>query len=786
MISSSDVGDERENSADSRSFADNSSDSSIIMGSVKENMDYDNDDSEHTNGEELNSERDDIDSEHIGNDSEDEAVCLEYEGASIHYPRTSDQEDYSSQDSDESMDDPRTTDKNGRYETSGDSMSETDHKTPIYERKYEEKSDNTSKLSLESKLVLLEEEKRLILLQNEVLLSRERSIYEKLESLEEDYGIQTTSLLQAERKASKIQKELELQRCKFEARNKTLENNYRDLCDKVAANEDNCYKMRLEMQKIKLQNTILEELLENKNVLVEQLERRLNSIKAPKVSYEEQKDESGYVLDSQSQAPYEKQQEEDKEVTTPIIHEDGLSKQVKILKSRLEASQRQIKTILSELAHYVAQSVAVPSDALPGKYDDYSTLIVDYNLQSAKLAELELEHDLYSSRASRFGELEAQIKFLTSELAEKTRASKEAEKALVTSYTEKVDDLKEKNSDLQTELKHTKTLYKDLQRTTETIRSENSELKNSLSTHVESLEDLKSQKNELTLENESLHRRVQKYTRDLQMLKDEHREVLERERTNTIVFNEYIRRADDKISKFENLQTHDPVSIPLDGTDTSLDIANASPNSLKAILEDLSSIKLLISSNAQSIGTDKPDKDLDYKTKISTLEAENKRIVENYGSLKNVLESTDGIHNKYNKLKETFKTIVSDLLKREKVLIDSLRNAVVECHTSKKRLRELESQISEGDCKCSKYFKNVDGSIGSIDGKKSKSCYCKSKHLTRLRDVIIRKAQKCESCTIAKLSLNPVTHLSASQKRLSVESSTGNPTRIATRSQTNN
>ncbi|UVC54478.1 hypothetical protein MACJ_004026 [Theileria orientalis] len=111
-----------------------------------------------------------------------------------------------------------------------------------------------------------------------------------------------------------------------------------------------------------------------------------------------------------------------------------------------------------------------------------------------------------------------------------------------------------------------------------------------------------------------------------------------------------------------------------------------------------------------------------------------------------------GLEEKYRKLKESFRNTTASLLRKEKILLDSLKKTVLECHTYKEKLHSLSGSAHEPKtCNCASMAKPRDSKA-----KQLANCWCSSKSNLGLRQEIVKRAVACETAALdsMKKSLN--------------------------------
>ncbi|EAN31792.1 hypothetical protein TpMuguga_04g00440 [Theileria parva strain Muguga] len=658
-----------------------------------------------------------------------------------------------------------------------------------------------SNSSTESRCSILQEEIRLLKLENDLLLSREKSLKDRLELLGNDNETLNTKVLEYEVKVSSLNKEIDLVKCRSEARQSTLENNYRELCSKIAASEELNQKMRFDLNQQRAKNTVLEELVENKNTAIAELERRMEHL-APS-----------------------------SQITVKLNGEVQSDDKYKDLKYRLHATERQLDQVVTELSKVVSHNTSLNNDAnskTSTKYLDYRALIKDYNQKSLRVKELE-ERLSSDENKSKIATLEDSIKILNEKLATRSNALKETERELKEFYSKQLDDLRTNISEhkqmIDSKVQELNT-YRDR---IESMKME-LDLKNkSIIDKNEALNREKSQNHEIFLENESLKRKINEYMDQIRSLKLENQVLLDREATHIAEFKNYSNETDLKLKKMELVLRHTqqmnnkPNSTQNDETDKK-DYSEFK----NQLLEEFSEIKQLLNTLERSKKEQQQNNNLiltlrhQNDTTMTALREENKNALNSFSeknnttltelkqqnmnlattvtdnvnkvlnslnnnsdnllkeiksqleSLKdelraseaekfvpetptktpnldeaNIEASDDSLSEKYNKLKESFKETTTTLLRKEKVLIDSLKKTVLECHTYKMQLEELKNSTPNADdnagvtksslkCSCKDMVKRDSDS-------KVKNCWCRFKNFTNLRRALSRKAMLLES-----------------------------------------
>ncbi|UVC50181.1 hypothetical protein MACK_004054 [Theileria orientalis] len=103
-----------------------------------------------------------------------------------------------------------------------------------------------------------------------------------------------------------------------------------------------------------------------------------------------------------------------------------------------------------------------------------------------------------------------------------------------------------------------------------------------------------------------------------------------------------------------------------------------------------------------------------------------------------------GLEEKYKKLKESFRNTTASLLRKEKILLDSLKKTVLECHTYKEKLDSLSGSAYEPKgCNCSSMAKWRDSKVKLLV-----NCWCSSKSNIGLRQEVAKRAVACETAAL--------------------------------------
>ncbi|XP_953102.1 uncharacterized protein TA08440 [Theileria annulata] len=694
-----------------------------------------------------------------------------------------------------------------KYENFEISDEKEDFEDEDYEEDDESDLDQTSmaqvlaNTSTESRCSILQEEIRLLKLENDLLISREKSLKDRVELLGKDNETLNNKVLEYEVKVSSLNKEIDLIKCRSDARQSTLENNYRELCSKIAASEDLNQKMRFDLNQQRAKNTVLEELIENKNTAIAELERRME-----------------HLVPS----------------TKTILRLNGevqSDDKYKDLKYRLHATERQLDQVVTELSKVVSYNTTLNNDQdskTSTKYLDYRALIKDYNAKSVKLKELE-ERISNDENKSKIATLEDNIKILNGKLAVRSMALKETERELKEFYSKQLDDLKTNISEhkqiIDSKVQELN-VYKDR---IESMKQE-LDLKNkSIIDKNDALNREKSQNHEIFLENESLKRKINEYLDQIRSLNMEKQVLLDREATHMAEFKNYSNETDLKLKKMELVLRHtQQMNNKTNSTQNEEKDKNDYSEFKNELLEQFTEIKQLLNTLERSKKEHQQNNNLiltlrhQNDTAMTALREENKNALNSFSeknnatlselkqqnmnlvttvtdnvnqvlyslnnnsenllkeiksqleSLKeelrtneaekfvpetptktpnldegNVESSDDPLPEKYNKLKEAFKETTTTLLRKEKVLIDSLKKTVLECHTYKMKLDELTNSSSHPEdnfhsvksslkCSCKDLVKRDSET-------KVKNCWCRFKNFSNLRRALSRKAMLRES-----------------------------------------
>ncbi|BAM42099.1 uncharacterized protein TOT_040000475 [Theileria orientalis strain Shintoku] len=393
---------------------------------------------------------------------------------------------------------------------------------PDEDSDYDPMYDIMSETSVEARCVLLLDRVTLLKLNTTLLLSREGLYKQRLSTYEEENKELNLRLLASEKKVSKLEEELEINKTKTESRYSTLEKTYRELCKSLMAAQEANQKMRYTINELNMRNKVLEELVELKTESLSQLQDKIERLQV--------------MPDTNRKLRLESMAE------------------IKIvkLKRKLYATERQMNMVVSDLSKMISYKFNPKKlkDGNMDKYFDYHAMLEDYNEKCIKLNEF--EHMASKTEyLPKMRILREKIKLLNKKLKIRSMLMMEKDEKMAEFYKAQEEDLKNIIKEKEQEKSWKSEEFEKVTDDNKSLKTELEVKDKTIKDLEEELEKTKAQVKDTIMENEELKKTINKQTENEKTLKEELQASMERENTHMAKMKSYMSEIDLKVKAME-------------------------------------------------------------------------------------------------------------------------------------------------------------------------------------------------------------------------------------------
>ncbi|GFE54472.1 hypothetical protein BaOVIS_018760 [Babesia ovis] len=523
-------------------------------------------------------------------------------------------------------------------------------------------------------------------------IEREQELLQRIENARDEIKRQRKSVIDSQSKALVLEQEIELISCRSKLRQESLERSYRTLCDNVKLADEASLKARLDIRRLQTRNLILEELVQTKAMVNEELDVKLAQLKA---------DDEALSMAAET-----------KDITT-VSGDPGIQDADDTLGSR--------------------NDVNVGEQNVPDQPQK----------QMDKCNDTQHQHRTGGDPLPE--SLREVTQLMTSHLQQMIACSKETEKHMREAVDAQLGEFRDMLQQTRSDLCYKTEECNVLSRSLETLRAELDLTKNNLSQNIETNASVNGKYQEKVLQYDALQKEIESLTAQLGELKRELESSMSRERKNKIAFDDYVKDTDAKLYKMELMCSSKGIDTSKLETDETRDSV-VHPAKYAEVSNGVGDQPANVTTPTTVGSGVEASRDNGPAEPVAASPAKDQLVDHKVSQDTNVLSpaasgGTTPAPADVSKMQEVFKDTIVKLLKKSDMLTEKLKEQVVRAYNYEQQVNKLQAKLDKGLCGCRKALEHVKAT-------KRKRCWCRYKRVQELRKRVAHASLKLDAETI--------------------------------------